>query len=261
LGLENKSKTMTPRGGSLPQQEGKTFEELLEWTNAGYLARGRAAIYKNATASRYVGGGKIITEKSRPDFSGTLVGGVSIHFDSKSMSGVCGWRLSKRQIHQYRDLLDQAGLGAICFFLIEERASAVVYLLRVHPEIPVVDGRPELMFEKAPAADWRLKQAFDTRCYYHPSQIPAFYVEQNADGLYDWLTAVENLWMRRSTLPPRPTGRPPSEKIAKRNVKLLKMLETHTVAQVARNTGMNYQTVRSVARGRRNGQDHIGEKP
>jgi len=185
-------KDLRSLAGARAQGEGAAFEQLLETIHAQYLAQGRAAIYKNATASRYVGGGNIITEQSRPDFSGTLKGGVSIHFDSKSMSDVCGWRLSKKQMHQYQDLLNQSAMGAIAFFLVENRIQKAVYFLRVHPSIPCADGQPEIKFSLSiPVFDGRRKL---------DANIPLFCMQADAGGVYDWLTAVESVWLGRREL-------------------------------------------------------------
>lgn len=233
------------------QAEGAAFEELLEWTHKTYLSAGRAALYRNQLAARYIGRDQLVAaEQARPDFSGTLAGGRAVHFDAKTIANSPGWRLPKERDHQYTMLLDQARLGAIAFFIVEDRAAGAAYLLRVHPDIALDEtGRPGLRFGNVPVADWRLKEQFrrsnGTRS---PREIPALCIPRAPGGTYDWLTAVETFWIGQSSLPPKPTGRPRSEEIRARNVRILQLAKQRSTKQVAEIMGMNIYTVRSVVR-------------
>jgi penicillin-binding protein-related factor A (putative recombinase) len=170
------------------QAQGRNFEDVLEWVHHEYLLKNRAAIYHNHVAGRFVAKGVFVPDpgKARPDYSGTLAGGISVHFDAKTLGDMVGWRLSADRLHQYEMLLDQAKMGAIAFFLVECRPMQAVFLLRVHPSIPVVDDRPEIFFDsRTPAVNGP-----DCR-----PGIPAFCLEVGAGGSYDWLSAVEWIWV------------------------------------------------------------------
>lgn len=194
---------MTPRES---QAQGRNFEELLEYQHGLYRNRGRAAIYHNKTAGRFVAQGVFVAYPggSRPDFSGTIAPGLSVHFDAKTMSrgDVRGWRLTRDRIHQYEDLLDQARMGALAFFLVECRPMRAIFLLRVHPDIPVVDNRPECIFEEVPTLDC-IRQSHAGRPGYMTTETAAFCVAQDQDGLYDWLSAVERVWIDRGGEKPK----------------------------------------------------------
>ena len=240
---------MTPRGGSAPQVEGQTFEELLDWIHKGYLARGRAAIYHNKVAGKFIRQGQFIPDPAlaRPDYSGTLAGGISVHFDAKTMADTCGWRLPKESLHQYEELLEQARMGAVAFFLVECRLSETVYLLRVHPEVPIgEDGRPGLIFADVPVADWRLEKHADHRCKHRAITNPAFCVPA-VDGTYDWLTAVERFWLSRSTIAPQPVGRP--SKNNKRDEQIRKLAKTHTSKSLQKDFHLGKERINQIIRG------------
>jgi len=176
---------MTPRES---QAYGRNFELLMEEQHAIYRKRDRAVIYHNKVSGRFVAKGVFIPDPggSRPDYSGTIAPGFSVHFDVKTMerADARGWRLTRDRIHQYVDLLDQARMGALAFFLVECRPMQAVFLLRVHPNIPVEDGRPEMTFEQVP-----------TTCY---AESHSFCLSVGDDGKYDWLSAIDGVWIRRA---------------------------------------------------------------
>jgi hypothetical protein len=184
--------------------------------------------------------------KARPDYSGTLAGGISIHFDAKTMNDTVGWRLPKKNLHQYEDLLEQARMGAIAFFLVECRSAAAVYLLRVHPEIPVVNGRPEIMFAGIPVADWRLEKHADHRCKHQAITTPVFCVPA-VDGTYDWLTAVERFWLNRP-MPPRPVGRPSNNGARDEKIRKLAALG-HSTKSLRREFHLGKERINQIKRG------------
>lgn len=177
------------RGGNNPRQEGAKFEADLALLHSRYYANGLASVYHNLTCGRFVGPGKFIVEPSRPDYSGTLAGGVSVHFDAKTMGDVRGWRLSRDRLHQYDDLLMQSEMGALAFFLVECRPIKCAFILRVHPSIAVVNSRPEAWFTEIPMLD-------DVAVGERWRSATAVGIEADCDGLYNWLEAVE-IWTRR----------------------------------------------------------------
>lgn len=235
---------MTPRDS---QAYGKAFEEVLEYVHAAYLRQGRAAIYHNQIAGRFVSQGLFVPDpgKARPDFSGTLAGGISVHFDAKTMADTCGWRLPKESLHQYDELLEQAKMGAVTFFLIECRASEIICLLRVDPTIPVVDGRPEIMFADVPVADWRMEKHADRRCKHKAITNPVFCVPA-VDGTYDWLTAVERFWLNKK-MPARPRGRPSQN--GARDAQIRKLSATHTTKTLMRDFHLSRYRINQIIRG------------
>jgi hypothetical protein len=241
---------MTPRGGSAPQAEGAVFEELLEWIHKGYLTRGRAAIYHNKIAGNFIGYGRFVPDPNlaRPDFSGTLREGRAVHFDAKTMQDAVGWRLPKESQHQYDRLLEQAKMGAVAFFLIECRSAETVYLLRVHPEVPVgEDGRPGILFADVPVADWRLAKHVDHRCKHKAVTAPTFCIPRNADGLYDWLDPVETFWLGLLPVEAKPAGRP--RRNAMRDAAIFKLAKTHSRKEVRQQFHISQARISQIIRG------------
>lgn len=116
---------METRGGSMNYaNKGKALEELVEYANKQYKAKGWAQIQKISTPWVVVRGknGKITSAfpegKSTLDFRGTVDGGLSISFDCKETTNKKGLPLSNIQDHQLEFIRDELKLNAASFILV-----------------------------------------------------------------------------------------------------------------------------------------------
>ena len=133
---------------------GTALEDGLDWIHNTYEGAGRAVIYHNKIAGRFVKPGVLIPERSRPDYTGILPpDGRMIAFDAKSTGSITSWKIRKARVHQYEDLLRLDKLGAIVFFLIETRELQSIFLLRVRHNDQARDMRISLLFRH-----WQLSE-------------------------------------------------------------------------------------------------------
>lgn len=129
---------------------GKALEDALGWSHNQYKALGLALIFHNKWVGKFVGKGKFVPEKSRPDFTGILrPSGRMISFDAKSVGALEKWKLKKERKHQYRRLAEYDSFGAISFFLIFHRPESTIHLIRIRNDWPVEDERPYVLFKMA----------------------------------------------------------------------------------------------------------------
>ncbi|GMA49344.1 Holliday junction resolvase RecU [Alicyclobacillus contaminans] len=102
---------------------GMAFEELVEYANRQYHARGVAVIQKVPTPVKMIRRGAQIVSafperKSTVDFIG-VAGGRAIAFDAKSTRIDTRFPLDNIEQHQFEFLLDWQSQGGISFMLIE----------------------------------------------------------------------------------------------------------------------------------------------
>ena len=103
---------------------GRTFEEMIELTNAQYRAQGVAVIEKMETKWQVIRQGKQIVnafpvKKSTVDFMGIMAGGPAVAFEAKSTENKTSFPLKNIEQHQMDFLGDFQQLGGAAFFLIE----------------------------------------------------------------------------------------------------------------------------------------------
>lgn len=114
---------------------GVDFENLIEFSNRQYEARGLAIVNKRPTPVKIMqklNGGWIkgfLDKQSTVDFDGTIRGGRSIVFEAKQIKKENRFDLKNIEPHQVDYLAKCHALGAISFLLIEFAGLKTVYLL------------------------------------------------------------------------------------------------------------------------------------
>lgn len=115
---------------------GKGFEELIEATNLQYKTKGVAIVQKIATPIKVISEyGKsdlkaVYDKKSTLDFRGTVVGGISISFDTKETEETEGLPLKNLATHQYQYIKDALNFGEVSFLLVSFKTLGEFYAVR-----------------------------------------------------------------------------------------------------------------------------------
>lgn len=98
---------------------GKAFEELIEYANAEYKARGLAIINKVPTPTKILNNGKgFYNAKSTVDFTGTIAGGKFVCFDTKQTAQTTRFPLDNIKSHQIEYMQSIVNMGGIAFILV-----------------------------------------------------------------------------------------------------------------------------------------------
>lgn len=102
--------------------KGKALEDLVEYANKQYKAKGIALVQKISTPWQVVRRGKQIvsaypTGQSTLDFRGTVKGGTSISFDCKESAEEKGLMLRNIQDHQIEYMRTALKMGEVSFIL------------------------------------------------------------------------------------------------------------------------------------------------
>lgn len=102
--------------------KGKGLEDLVEYANKQYKARGIALVQKISTPWQVTRRGKQIvsaypTGKSTLDFRGTVAGGTSISFDCKESAEEKGLPLAHIQPHQIEYMRIALSMREVSFIL------------------------------------------------------------------------------------------------------------------------------------------------
>lgn len=115
--------------------KGKAFEELVEYANKQYEAKGIALVQKISTPWTVVRRGKQIVSafpngKSTLDFRGTIAGGTSISFDCKETTEEKGLPLANIQEHQIEYIRTALEMGEISFILTNLKSLDRYFLIK-----------------------------------------------------------------------------------------------------------------------------------
>lgn len=112
--------------------KGKAFEELIEYANRQYEAKGIALVQKISTPWTVIRKGKQIVSafpngKSTLDFRGTVRGGMSISFDCKETTEEKGLPLANIQDHQIEYMRTALQIGEVAFLLVNIKSANKYY--------------------------------------------------------------------------------------------------------------------------------------
>jgi recombination protein U len=168
----------------LPQKTGQAFEDLIELTITLYTNN---PDYHFWGKHNHVAGAFHRTGRPRPIFSPLpkpqqpvdytcCENGTLIAFDAKTTINKTRWTLNTNFIHQYERLQSISRSNAIAFFMIEQRATSHLFLLRIVPSSPF----PSISFSS------------DPRIFGPEPKI--LVIPQNTEGWYDWLPAILRKW-------------------------------------------------------------------
>lgn len=156
---------MANQHAALNQQRGASLERLLTDIYHPALEReGRALITRYGQSARNIGGGRIVRQKSLPDYGGLIkVQGelIPVYFDVKVVA-TSSYSHPKSKLHQTDFLLRHDKFGAECFLLVvrqpiddDDVAAFILYPsecwakewgkgwtvdLHGYPEIPIWNG-------------------------------------------------------------------------------------------------------------------------
>lgn len=102
--------------------KGKALEDLVEYANKQYKAKGMALVQKISTPWTVKWQGTRIVSafpsgQSTLDFRGTVAGGTSISFDCKESADERGLPLAHIQEHQIEYMRTALGMGEVSFIL------------------------------------------------------------------------------------------------------------------------------------------------
>lgn len=112
--------------------DGKVFENMLTLLHDHYRREGAAVVEFMGTRSSYRGG-RVVMEKSPPDYGGTLSGGRGVWFDAKFTTKE-RYSHPKKRLHQSRFLWEHHQIGALCFILVHQRIEGQDYGWILWPE-------------------------------------------------------------------------------------------------------------------------------
>lgn len=112
--------------------KGKGFEDLVEYANKQYEAKGIALVQKISTPWTVIRNGKRIVSafpqgKSTLDFRGTVAGGISISFDCKETQEEKGLPLANIQEHQIDYIRSALNMGESSFILVNIKPTNKYY--------------------------------------------------------------------------------------------------------------------------------------
>lgn len=152
--------------GRLSREQGKAFEDLIEFSCERLRRLGLAAISKTPEPMRVIErleNNRFIAhfkKKAQPDYKGVLLGGRAVEFEAKhTMSG----RLQQSCVNedQKRELDGFHRMGALCY---------------------VIAGFNMEEFFEIPWIFWRDMKAAVGRCYVTPADLEEFRVSINENG-------------------------------------------------------------------------------
>lgn len=108
--------------------KGKGLEDLVEYSNKQYKAKGMALVQKISTPWTVIRKGKKIVSafpsgKSTLDFRGTIKGGTSISFDCKETINEKGLPLENIADHQIEYMRAAIEVGEVTFIVVHMKAT------------------------------------------------------------------------------------------------------------------------------------------
>lgn len=127
------NRPMETRGGYMSYaNRGKSLEDLVEYANKQYEAKGIALVQKISTPWTVIRQGARITSAfpngpSTLDFRGTVKGGISISFDCKETTNKKGLPLANIQDHQIDYMRIAIEMGEDTFVLVHMKATNRYY--------------------------------------------------------------------------------------------------------------------------------------
>ncbi len=110
---------------------GRSLEDLINYANDQYRARGIADIEKQPVPARFIGGGRVIPVKSGVDYEG-IFQGLRVVFEAKQ-THLKSFPLRLVKDHQYQRLLAASVGGHRSFLLVEVLAGSKRAHVRLIP--------------------------------------------------------------------------------------------------------------------------------